>query len=474
MALRTSSPTLPSQANQTAAEINTSDGGNAGRPTSPVQADLKKTHTAEATRPGDNDNTSPTNLTVIQLVRKWPKVSGWVLALTTGIVLSGFDISIISNVASLPEFQYAFGQPFGDMHIIPALWLGLWNTAVPLGAILGAISGGILQDALGRRFSIGLAAVVTFLCVGASYASDLSPSLDTRRGIFLLAKTVQGGANGMMLCAMETYMSEVLPPELRGPGLALYPIFTLVGQLVGSLVVQGVLSIPGPRSYRIAFATQWPFAFFPLVVSVFIPESPAWLVRLNRISTARKNFSRLNNAPTLEKTEQSFQDLRRTVQLENETAENRSVGYSECFRGPVDTRRTLIAMLVRLVPMFFGLPLFATAAYFLQTIGISARVSVLFILVGVVLGLLSNVVSFWTLTTFGRRPLLLVSLSIAAVLWTSVGIAGCFTGSAMQWYVSIAMMVTLATVAVAAWLAAHVAAVESSSLRLRARTSTLR
>ena len=119
--------------------------------------------------------------------------------------------------------------------------------------------------------------------------------------------------------------------------------------------------------------------------------------------------------------------------------------------------------------MFFGLPLFSTASYFLQTISMSASRSIMFILIGVILGLVSNISSFWTLTAFGRRTLLLVSLSIATILWLTIGIAGCFTGDARTWYVALGMMATLITVGLGAWPASHVVAAETSSLRLRAR-----
>ena len=50
-------------------------------------------------------STAPSKLSVLQAVRKWPKISAWCLAVSTGVILGGFDVSIISSVASLPEFQ---------------------------------------------------------------------------------------------------------------------------------------------------------------------------------------------------------------------------------------------------------------------------------------------------------------------------------------------------------------------------------
>ena len=110
---------------------------------------------------------------MIQAVRKWPKVSLWVFLQCASIILVGFDISIVSNVASLPQFQYVFGQPYGDLHIIPALWIGLWNGIMPVGAIAGALSAGFLQDVVGRRLTLALAAALSAICVAVAFVADL-------------------------------------------------------------------------------------------------------------------------------------------------------------------------------------------------------------------------------------------------------------------------------------------------------------
>lgn len=39
-------------------------------------------------------------------VRRWPKVALWSLALSSTILLGGFDSVLVSNVASMPVFQY--------------------------------------------------------------------------------------------------------------------------------------------------------------------------------------------------------------------------------------------------------------------------------------------------------------------------------------------------------------------------------
>lgn len=40
-------------------------------------------------------------------VKQSPKISAYCLALTSGILLYGYDLVIVGNVSSMPEFQYA-------------------------------------------------------------------------------------------------------------------------------------------------------------------------------------------------------------------------------------------------------------------------------------------------------------------------------------------------------------------------------
>jgi hypothetical protein len=63
-------------------------------------ADVEITEMAKGEPRGDAGN-----LTLVRAIRKWPKVSAWSVAISSTIVLFGFDISIISTVSSITQFQ---------------------------------------------------------------------------------------------------------------------------------------------------------------------------------------------------------------------------------------------------------------------------------------------------------------------------------------------------------------------------------
>lgn len=140
----------------------------------------------------------------------------------------------ISNLA-----RRDIGHRLNGALIIPSLWLSLWDVASPLGGLFGAITAGQLQDGAGRRFCLAFAAVLSAAAVAVAYMSNVPDDMH--------AKLVQGLAVHMITCTTQTYISEILPPVLRGPMLAFFPIFILLGQLMGSVVVYKSLDIAGSR-----------------------------------------------------------------------------------------------------------------------------------------------------------------------------------------------------------------------------------
>ncbi len=242
----------------------------------------------------------------------------------------------------------------------------------------------------------------------------------------------------MVMCTTQTYMSEVLPPTLRGPILAFFPIFTLLGQLIGSIVVYVSMGKPGPNGYKHCFISEWAFSALPLTISLLMPESPAYLIRKNNLEAARQSKQRLVSSP--EDADTLLEQTRLSIELEGETngAAASAPGYIDCFRG-TNCRRTAIVLFASLLPQLFGLTLLAKGSYFMQVVGMSARSSLVFLQVGVGLGLVANVGSMFTITKFGRRPLVIFGLTVCVFLWTGMGVVGCFAGTVMIWYVRFPM-----------------------------------
>ena len=326
-------------------------------------------------------------------------------------------------------------KDFGELHnddewILPSLWLALWNVASPLGAMFGAAFGGWFQDRVGRRISLASASFFSAIGVAIMFVSYLPASKTDRCVAFLIGKLIQGAATGAVMAATQTYLSEILPPVLRGSGMAFFPAFTLLGQLTGALVIFGCLG--RSRGYVAAFGSQWPFSFVPMIVAYLVPESPTWLIRTRKVDKAMQAQARLDPPGT--NTKAVINRLADLIAHEEETAKNAT--FARCFDRR-NIRRTLIVLFAMSMPNFFGIPLLAKASYFLQICGMKASLSIIFLILGIVLGLFANVASIWVISRFRRRTLVLTTLSACVVIWASMGIANCFKGKSVVWYVSL-------------------------------------
>ncbi|KAH7065806.1 major facilitator superfamily domain-containing protein [Paraphoma chrysanthemicola] len=401
--------------------------------------------------------------TLWQNVKKYRKVTYITFGLTSAILLYGYDNVVVGTISAMPVFQKDFGIFYEGKWILPSTWLALWNVASPIGAMVGSLFGGWLQDKIGRRRALAISSFLSAIGVAIMYISYLPADITGRRVAFLMGKFFQGGAIGAVMAATQTYMSEILPPALRGSGMAFFPAFTLLGQLTGALVIYGALN--RDKGYAVAFGSQWPFSFVPIVVAFLIPESPAWYVRRRMMDKAFKAQARLD--PPGVNTQTVIDKLLKDI--EHEELSNKAT-FMECFHKR-NFRRTFIIMWANALTAIFGLQLLAKASYFLQLINMKPGTSIIFLILGIVLGLIANVISIWVMARIGRRPLVVITLLISALLWASMGIANCTKiVPAVTWWTAASMMLTIIVCGVGVWPASFAIAAETSSLQLRAKS----
>jgi MFS family permease len=349
----------------------------------------------------------------------------------------------------------------------------------------GSLIGGWVNDKIGRRRALAISSFLSAIGVAVMYVSYLPHDITGRRVCFMMGKFFQGLAIGAVMAACQTYMSEILPPVLRGSGMAFFPAVTLLGQLTGALVIYG--SLNRGKGYAVVFGSQWPFSFVPILVAFLIPESPAWYVRKRKMDKAYKAQARLD--PPGANTQAIVDKILADIQHEELTSK---ATFKECFHKR-NFRRTFIVMWANSLTAIFGLQLLAKASYFLQLINMKASTSIIFLILGIVLGLLANIVSIWVTARVGRRPLVVYTMLIAALLWTSMGVANCtkivpavtwfvtlfspaypvfyyhFTNKSDRWTAA-SMMLTITVTGVGAWPASFAISAETSSLQLRAKT----
>lgn len=314
-------------------------------------------------------------------------------------------------------------------YIIPSVWLSLWSALGPIGQMAGSLIGGWTQDRLGRRVSLLLGGIISAFAVAVCYVANLPDHIDSRRGVFLTGKTIQGVSLGIMLATSQTIVSEITSRTLRGPANALISILMLLGQLIGALVIRSQQSNKYASSYLVPLASQWAFSGILILVALLVPESPAWLIRMSRPDKALDALRRLHTAAV--DPQSVMDDLTSTI-AEESANNTEAVSYMECFKG-VDRRRTWIIIYANTVTVIFGISLLGQTSYFLQIVGMKVSPSLNILIAGIVIGFVANVIAIFVMQKVGRRALIILSLGASTVLWLSMGIAGIWSGNVTVW-----------------------------------------
>ncbi|KAK8054966.1 H(+)/hexose cotransporter 1 [Apiospora rasikravindrae] len=408
------------------------------------------------------------HLPLVPALRRFSKVTGYCLAMSVVIIGWGYDLVVVGSIVSVDSFLRDYGDLYEGDLIIPSNWLSLWLGLPPIGSITGSALGGWLQDRIGRRVTLMLGSVVSAIAVAIIFFSHLPSRQTDCRAMLTVGLTVQGLSVGMIKTTAITYVSENAPTSLRGPAMALFPSVTLLGQLIGSIVVYVVSGVEGQTGYLGAFGSQWALSVAPFVLACVMPESPAYLVRRGYEERALKSATALY-APKVDP-QGALESIRAVIEEERALAAQAS--YRACFQG-TNLRRTMIIVLAYVMPTLFGLDLLSSASYFLKLLGLSSSTALLIMIGGVVAGIISNGLGIWIVSRARWRRISLLSLSAALVLWTAFGISGFWPSTTTAWLAVALMLSVILVCGVGVWPASYAIAGETSALVLRSPTQGL-
>jgi MFS family permease len=152
-----------------------------------------------------------------------------------------------------------------------------------IGAMVGAAFWGWMADKIGRRPVFNFTILNFSLATGALYFTP-----DNGWIYLTLMRTVVGFGVGGLYCVDLPLVQEFMPASKRGFVGGLVTAFIPVGVMIGSLL-GGYLA---PEiGWRGLFAVGVLPGLAVLVVRMWVPESPRWLLRQDRIADAKKSLA---------------------------------------------------------------------------------------------------------------------------------------------------------------------------------------
>src|SRR3954451_22162572 len=184
-----------------------------------------------------------------------------------GGLLFGYDTGV-SNGAEGP-MQAELG--------LSDLQLGVVISSLVFAAAVGALIGGKISDAVGRRPTIIVLAVMFFVGV---LVAVFSPNF----AILVAGRIILGLAVGGASTVVPVYLAELAPFEIRGSITGRNELAIVVGQFTAFVVNYILFATLGhiPGVWRIMFGVCALPAIALFIGMMRMPESPRWLVEQGR------------------------------------------------------------------------------------------------------------------------------------------------------------------------------------------------
>ncbi|GAA1641259.1 MULTISPECIES: sugar porter family MFS transporter [Brevibacterium] len=220
---------------------------------------------------------------------------------TFGGLLFGYDTGVV-NGALEPLTQ--------DFGLTPRTE-GLVVSFLTIGAAFGAVIGGRLSDAYGRRSNIlGLS---LFFIVG-TLACALAPNWQFLAG----ARFVLGLAVGAASTTVPVYLAELSPFEKRGSLVTRNEVMIVSGQFAAFVINAIIFNLWGEHDgvwrYMLAVAVLPAIAL--LIGILFLPESPRWLISKHRDDQA---FDVLKQVRSTERAEAEMKEVELLAEQEEKS-----------------------------------------------------------------------------------------------------------------------------------------------------------
>lgn len=349
-------------------------------------------------------------------IRKHSKAIFWAMMMSMCVIMEGYDTALLGNFFAYPSFSKKFGSLDASTknYQVPARWQAGLGEASLVGAFLGGVMNGVLVNHFGlKRVVVASLVLLSAFLFIVFFSSNVQ--------VLLVGELLCGFPWGIFATSSPTYASEVLPLSLRIYMTSWTNMCFVIGQLLASGVLAGLVDVPNEWSYRVPFAIQWfwPAVLFPILL--FAPESPWYLVRKGRLQEARKALVRLNQSAEPEEIDATLALIIHTDNQEKEQFKVKT-SYWQCFRG-VELRRTEIACMSILGQVTVG-PWFASqSTYFFQQVGLTPNQTYRLNLGSNALGLVAAILSWvFLLPNFGRRTIYIWSTVVMTTILFIVAI----------------------------------------------------
>jgi major inositol transporter-like SP family MFS transporter len=324
------------------------------------------------------------------------------LVATFGGLLFGYDTGVINGAL----------RPMTEELGLTPITEGIVTSSLLFGAAAGAVAGGRLSDAWGRRKTIILLAVMFLVgTLTTVFAPDFV--------VMVAGRVILGLAVGGASTVVPVFLAELAPYEIRGSLAGRNELMIVVGQLAAFVVNAVIGNIWGESGgvWRIMLAV----AALPALVLFFgmlgMPESPRWLVSKGRIQDALSVLS------TIRSPERAAAELADVKHLTEEEKEIRWSGWG-ALRNKWLLRIILVGIGLGVAQQLTGIN---SIMYYGQSVlveaGFSSSGALIANIAPGVIAVVGGLIALRNMERIDRRKTLLLGFTLTTICHFLIGIA---------------------------------------------------
>ena len=208
-----------------------------------------------------------------------PLIAAITSVCSAGFLLFGYDQGVMSGVVISKYWLVQMGNP-------STLMVGTITALYDVGAVVGAVGAAFTAEYLGRKRTFLFGTVVLIIgtiLMGSSY----------ERIQFMFARVLTGIGIGYITSVTPVYQSEISHATQRGWQVCCQLTTMLFGLMLAYWINYAFYFHLGGVQWRFPLLFQLLFALYICVVTPFLPDTPRWLMRHQRVEEGLLVLSKL-------------------------------------------------------------------------------------------------------------------------------------------------------------------------------------
>ena len=323
----------------------------------------------------------------------------------------------MNGLQALPQWQEHMDTPSGA-------WLGFINAIYYVGTASNSPIAAFVANKYGRKAGIYTGYTMLFLGVALC-----GPNSDIA---FLMSRFFIGCSTAWFTNAVPLLLNEIAYPTHRGIVSALFMSGWYVGGTLAAVITFGTRNMQSNWACRIPTICQLVIPMIALPGLLMSPESPRWLISMNRTEEARVVLQNIHagedtNSPLVD---YEVSEISNAITIEREISA--SASYMDMIKTRGNRHRLFISVSLGIFSQWCGNGVVSYyLAMVLTTVGITSVTDQTLISVGLnAWNLLWSVAAAFSVDRLGRRPLFFASVGTMLVGYVIVtGLSGAFAQS---------------------------------------------